>query len=125
LWAVTVFQTALKKAVENTHLAIGGTSAGCAILGEVVFGASAEGPILTSAETLKDTYATAFVGGQQVNRVDLRAPFVNLPGLQGVVTDTHFGASGGKDPHGRNRMGRLVTFLARVKADHPANADYP
>lgn len=36
--------------------------------------------------------------------------FLNIPFMQGVITDTHFGA--------RDRMGRYLTFLARILTDH-------
>lgn len=77
---------------------IGGTSAGLAILGEFVFSA-ARGTV-TSADALADPYA---------RRVALDRDFLVLPRLGNVITDSHFVE--------RDRMGRLITFLARLAAD--------
>jgi cyanophycinase len=77
---------------------LGGTSAGAAILGEIVYTA-ANGSVY-SDEALADpydphmTFAPALVGSDH---------------LAGVVVDTHFAA--------RDRMGRLVAFVARAIAD--------
>lgn len=77
---------------------IGGTSAGLAILGEFVFTA-ARGTV-TSAEALGDPYG---------RRVALDRDFLTLPFVGNVITDSHFAE--------RDRMGRFVTFLARLVAD--------
>ncbi len=77
---------------------VGGTSAGLAILGEFVF--SAEHDTVTSTQALKNPYQPG---------VALASDFLKLPYLQGVITDSHFAA--------RDRMGRLVTFLARLLQD--------
>ena len=77
---------------------LGGTSAGCAVLGEIVYGAR-NGSVY-SDEALADPYDA---------RVTLERGFLALPALAGVVTDTHFAA--------RDRMGRLLTFVARAWTD--------
>lgn len=77
---------------------IGGTSAGCAFLGGVVYSASAG--TVYSDEALADPYDP---------RMTLVREVVSLPALAGVVTDTHFRA--------RDRMGRLLAFTARMIAD--------
>ncbi len=77
---------------------LGGTSAGLAILGEWVFAALAG--TVTSTQALADPYN---------ERVTLARNVVHLPALAGVICDSHFAA--------RDRMGRLVTFLARIAAD--------
>jgi cyanophycinase len=77
---------------------VGGTSAGCAVLGEIVF--SAEQGTVYSDEALADPYGPYMT---------LTRDFVEIPLLAGVVTDTHFAA--------RDRMGRLLAFAARATAD--------
>ncbi|HEX6324779.1 MAG TPA: cyanophycinase [Vicinamibacterales bacterium] len=77
---------------------IGGTSAGLAILGEFGFGAREGG--ITSAEALADPFGKA---------VELDREFLALPGLEDLITDTHFVE--------RNRLGRLLVFLARIQKD--------
>lgn len=82
--------------------AVGGTSAGCAILGPVVFdacrlGAKSE---LTSAKALADPYHP---------EISFTTDWFRWPHLEGVLTDTHFVP--------RNRMGRTMAFLARLVQD--------
>ena len=77
---------------------IGGTSAGCAVLGEWMF--AAYNDTVYSDEALADPYNTYMT---------MERNFLSLPLLQGVLTDTHFVT--------RDRMGRLVAFLGRVVAD--------
>jgi len=77
---------------------VGGTSAGCAILGAFAFTA-ANGTVY-SDEVLADPYN---------QYVTLGGGFVTPPPLARVITDTHFAA--------RDRMGRLVGFVARLIAD--------
>lgn len=77
---------------------VGGTSAGLAILGEFAFTA-ARGTV-TSADALADPYG---------KRVTLDRDFLTLPFLGNVITDSHFAE--------RDRMGRFVTFLARLVAN--------
>ena len=86
--------------VLNQHIAagkpIGGTSAGLAILGGHVYGAM-DGGSITSEVALRDPL------GPAVTLVD---GFLRLPYLEHVITDTHFGI--------RHRLGRLITFVARL-----------
>jgi len=76
----------------------GGTSAGCAILGHNIYtGATCS---VTSDEALADPY----------NRCMTFAPmFLPFKYLSNIITDTHFVT--------RDRMGRSVTFVARVRQD--------
>lgn len=90
----------------NAHVAAGkplaGTSAGLAILGEKLYGAMDDGSI-RSAEALADPFgATNTIEGD----------FLELSLLKGVVTDTHF-----KE---RDRLGRLLAFLAKAQTGRPA-----
>jgi cyanophycinase len=94
--------TEVERAVERVHArggGIGGTSAGLAIMGEVVYDACPD-VSANSAASLRDPY----------NReVSFTYDFFNWPALKGTLTDTHFVE--------RNRMGRLLTFLARQTRD--------
>jgi cyanophycinase len=91
----------------NTHVAagkpIGGTSAGLAVLGQFVYGCLEDKPNdadLASHEVLADPY---------VKRVTVVRDFLKIPGLDNVLTDSHFAK--------RDRMGRSLGFLARIVED--------
>ena len=92
----------------NAHVASGkplaGTSAGLAMLGEKLYGAMDDGS-LKSPEALADPMGPA-------NTIE--GDFLNLTLLKGVVTDTHF-----KE---RNRLGRLLAFLAKAQTGQSADA---
>jgi cyanophycinase len=96
-WQDTPVQDAL-----NGHIAagkpIGGSSAGLAVLGEFSFVAMLD--TVYSPEALADPYG---------NKVTLSRDFLRISLLAGVITDTHFAK--------RDRMGRLVVFLARILWD--------
>jgi len=80
--------------------AIGGISAGLAVLGGGYF-AAGNGTVYSN-EALANPYD---------EDVDVRyGDFLSLPHLSGVITDSHF-----DDP---DRRGRLLTFLARLTADY-------
>jgi beta-aspartyl-peptidase (threonine type) len=90
-------------ALINAHVRagkpLGGTSAGLAILGEWGYGAM-DGGSITSPEALRDPAGPA---------VTLVGHFVSLKRLRGVITDTHFTQ--------RDRLGRLLAFVARTAKD--------
>lgn len=96
-WQDTPVQDAL-----NRHIAagkpIGGSSAGLAILGEFSFASIID--TIHSPEALTDPYG---------NKVTLSRDFLQIPLLADTITDTHFGK--------RDRMGRLLVFLARILQD--------
>lgn len=97
MWKDTPLEDAIRAAAIR-GVPIGGTSAGQAVLGQYVYaalGASAE-----STTVLADPYHAS---------VTLERGFLDLPGLDGVITDSHFVT--------RDRLGRLVTFLARLAQD--------
>ena len=77
---------------------VGGTSAGLAVLGGASYGAM-DGGSIDSTTALRDPAGSA---------VTIVRDFLHMPFLAHVVTDTHFMA--------RNRLGRLVAFVARVRA---------
>ena len=79
---------------------IGGTSAGCAILGGTYF--SAVLGTVTSADVLANPYHRFLTLGHN--------DFLAQPYLSNVITDTHF--------NNPDRRGRLVTFLARMNRDY-------
>jgi cyanophycinase len=101
-WMSTLLQDAL-----NAHIAagkpIGGTSAGLAVLGEYIYSAQGDAPDdedLASRQALLNPY---------FSRVTVRRNFLKIDLLRNALTDTHFAK--------RDRMGRTLTFLARVVQD--------
>lgn len=82
---------------------IGGTSAGLAVEGEFVFGATGDKPDdkdLASSDVLPNPY---------FERVILDRDFLKTPHLENLITDSHFAK--------RDRMGRTLGFLARIIKD--------
>jgi cyanophycinase len=96
-WRGTALESAIASVWQRGGV-VGGTSAGCAVLGEFVF-AAYEGSVY-SDEALLDPYNVYMT---------LERDFFAFPPLAGFVTDTHFVP--------RDRMGRLVGFLGRILAD--------
>jgi cyanophycinase len=96
-WQDTPVQDAL-----NRHIAagkpLGGSSAGLAILGEFSFSSMID--TIHSPEALANPYG---------NKVTLSRDFLHIPQFAGIITETHFVK--------RDRMGRLVVFLARILED--------
>lgn len=86
----------------NRHIAegkpIGGSSAGLAILGEFSFASIID--TIHSPEALADPYG---------NKVTISHDFLKIPLLAGTITDTHFVK--------RDRLGRLLVFMARILQD--------
>ena len=80
---------------------LGGTSAGLAMLGEYLYGAM-DGGSQTSPRALADPLGSG-------NTIE--SDFLQLELLKGVVTDTHFSE--------RNRLGRLVAFVAKAETLAP------
>ena len=98
--------TAVELAVESVYArggGIGGTSAGLAVQGEFVFDAC-NGTIL-SREALEDPYD---------RRLSFTYDFFDWAHLDRIVTDSHFTA--------RDRMGRIMAFLARQIQDDRTQA---
>ena len=77
---------------------LGGTSAGLAILGAWSYGAL-DGGSMVSEDALRDPLNPGMT---------LVDDFLHVPYLKHVFTDSHFGV--------RNRLGRLVAFVADVRA---------
>lgn len=99
-WKNTKVHHAIDYLRNIKKIPVGGTSAGCAILGGTYFGAL-EGTI-TSPEALSNPYISLLTLGYN--------DFLNQPFLSDVVTDSHF--------DNRDRHGRLTTFLARMSHDN-------
>lgn len=78
---------------------IGGTSAGLAVMGEFVYDPDGIAGI-TSAEALADPYDPFMM---------LSTDFLRFPIMDGIITDSHF--------HARDRMGRTLAFMARLRQD--------
>jgi cyanophycinase len=97
LWKGTALATELVNLIAN-KVPIGGTSAGLAILGQFDF-AALNGTV-TSAKALANPYN---------QYMTLDRGFLTLQGLANTITDSHFGE--------RDRMGRLLTFVARIIKD--------
>ncbi len=95
-WRGTPVDSLIDEAVAQRHIAIGGTSAGMAILGRYYF--SAQNGTITSAEALSHPFHPSM-------SVDTAA-FLAVGQLENVLTDTHF-----DNP---DRRGRLLAFLARL-----------
>ncbi len=97
--------TLVETAVESVYArggAVGGTSAGLAIMGEFVYNGCSGS--VTSATALANPYAKA---------VTFTYGFFTWPNLHDTITDSHFVA--------RDRMGRTMAFLARQIKDGQAS----
>ena len=77
---------------------IGGTSAGLAVLGEFSFAAIND--TIRSPEALANPFD---------DNMTIERDFLRFLVLAGIITDSHFGA--------RDRMGRSVAFLARIRQE--------
>ncbi|RYF54171.1 MAG: cyanophycinase, partial [Cytophagaceae bacterium] len=96
-WKDSKVEDAINYLINTKKVPVGGTSAGCAILGRVYYPALKES--LTAAEALSDPFHPNLMLGSN--------DFINAPFLANTITDTHFAE--------RNRQGRLIAFLARMR----------
>ena len=96
-WKDTPLQAAIQ-GLANKNIPIGGTSAGLAVLSQYVF--TALNGSITSPQALANPYDKA---------VSLGRDFLALSGMGNMITDMHLDS--------RDRMGRLVTFMARIVND--------
>jgi len=97
LWKGTPVEDAIHHLVTR-NVPIGGTSAGLAVMGEFLFSA-ANGTI----------YSDTALSNPFNKKVALDRDFLVLPNMGGIIADSHFVT--------RDRMGRLITFLARIVQD--------
>lgn len=96
-WSGTALQDAVNARVAAGY-PIGGTSAGLAVLSQFVY--AAFNVSSTSAKVLASPYDSS---------VTITNALFRVPLLSNLITDSHFMV--------RNRMGRLVGFLARLQQD--------
>eukprot|EP01034_Spumella_vulgaris_P030777 gene30777-38041_t len=99
-WAGTEVQSIIQSKL--TNVTVGGTSAGCAVLGNWVY--SGEKGSAVSEEAMMNPYDRL---------ITIEPAFLKIPFLETIITDTHFVA--------RDRMGRMLTFLARIITDLAAS----
>jgi len=98
-WRGTKTDEAINYLLNTKKVPVGGTSAGCAIMGQLYY--SGENGSVTSPEALANPYA---------NTVTLyKNDFLKAGFLQNIITDQHYLA--------RSRQGRNLTFLARIIKD--------
>jgi cyanophycinase len=100
-WKGSPVQKELNAAIHR-GVPIGGTSAGLAVQGEYIYSAQKDppaGPDLRSTLALADPFHFQVV---------IARGFLENPALADTITDTHFVT--------RDRMGRLLVFMARILA---------
>ena len=99
-WKNTMVETAIETVFESGGV-IGGTSAGLAVLGEIVFSAEAG-----------SAYPEDVAHNPYNEYLTFEDDFLEI--LPNTIIDTHF--------HERGRMGRLMPMLARRVADNSADS---
>ena len=104
-WKGTKTMAAINYLLNVKHVPVGGTSAGCAIMGGFYY--SGEYESLTSGPALANPYDTLL---RVYDNDLLQAPFLNH-----VITDQHYVT--------RSRQGRHVAFLSRIIKDKNIYAD--
>lgn len=97
-WLNTPVGDAIAFLQNDKRIAIGGTSAGMAVLGQVYY--APVGPGVTSDEALGDPFHPF------IDDVTIDAPLFTSRWLTRTVTDTHYDQ--------RNRRGRHMVFMARA-----------
>lgn len=97
-WKGTPVSEAIQYLISEKKVPIGGTSAGCAVLSDIIFDAMHDTAI--SATVLKNPFDTT---------VSLSKSFMRTPFLENTIADQHYSQ--------RQREGRHVTFLARIIKD--------
>lgn len=102
-WKGTELDRTLKTLLSR-NAPLGGTSAGMAVLGQFDF--SALRGTVTSAQALADPYNKYVT--LDPSPLSLNGGFITPPALANTVLDTHLDS--------RDRMGRLITFMARLVA---------
>jgi cyanophycinase len=98
-WRGTKVEEALNYLLTEKKAPVGGTSAGCAILGGFYY--SGENGSVTSSEALQNPFEKTIT---LYNSDFLRAPY-----LQNIITDQHYLT--------REREGRSMVFLAKIMRD--------
>jgi cyanophycinase len=97
-WADSEVSKAIDYLISEKKIPVGGTSAGCAVLSDIIFDALHD--TILSEEALANPYD---------ERVSLSKSFIRLPLLRDIITDQHYSQ--------RKRQGRHIAFIARMKKD--------
>lgn len=97
-WKGTLVNDAINYLINSKKVPVGGTSAGCMILGQICF--DAENGSVTSDEVLQNPYN---------KYVSFTSHFISIPFLQNIITDTHY--------NNPDRRGRQFGFMARLFQD--------
>ncbi len=97
-WSDSEVSSALHYLINEKKIPIGGTSAGCAILSELIFDAK-KGSVISS-EALANPYDPL---------MSLSKSFLQIPMLTNTIADQHYSQ--------RDRHGRHVAFMARMMTD--------
>jgi len=95
-WRNTAVDSIINHNIIHKKIVIGGLSAGMAILGTPYFSAALGS--ITSAEALQNPLSDTIAIQNE--------PFLKIPYLHNVITDTHYAE--------RKRQGRHITFLAKA-----------
>ncbi len=90
---------------------VGGTSAGLAVQGSVIFDSAAADRLHPNDDFSVRTQNAARNPFEP--EISFTTGFLAWPPLQGIITDTHFAR--------RDRFGRLVAFMARARHEHLTN----
>ncbi len=98
LWKGTLVGDAINYVINTKKIPVGGTSAGCAILGQICF--DARNGTVTSQQVLNNPYG---------NKVTFTEGFIQIPFLTNLITDTHY--------NNPDRRGRQTGFIARIYND--------
>ena len=96
-WKDTPVEDEIHELIER-GVPVAGTSAGTAILGELLY--SAQRKSVTSAQALVNPFD---------RNITLDRDFLVAPGMADIITDQHFVE--------RDRMGRTLAFMARLATD--------
>ncbi len=107
-WRDSQMLAKLNQLISDKQITIGGTSAGMAVLGEVIF--TAEEGTVWSSEALGNPYHW---------RMKLEKDFLDVPFMEQTVTDSHYNRV---HDDGMDRRGRHVGFMARMIADWEMDA---
>jgi len=98
-WKDTEVSKAISYLIKEKKVAVGGTSAGCAVLSEFIFDAQFD--TVVSEDALANPYLQA---------VSISKSFIAMPFLKNTIADQHYSQ--------RTRQGRHVTFMARMMQDY-------
>jgi cyanophycinase len=97
-WKDSEVSSALQYLIDVKKVPMGGTSAGCAVLSGIIF--DARNDTAVSTDVLANPYAP---------QVSISKSFIQLPFLKNTIADQHYSQ--------RDRLGRHVTFMARMAKD--------